>query len=129
MSTQNSERLEIEATVPARERRKSERREHPRLPSPPLDVGGLWARIYDISLGGICLILNAPLKVGDQYGLVLTDGMFQAQDIHSEVVWSHGSSAGLRWVDLSPEQENWLREQFSREPGLRVALLKGRDVH
>jgi hypothetical protein len=92
----------------------AERRRHPRLPNPPLEVNteGRLA-VQDISRGGICLAAGQPLAVGSCWELILTDGiLFFTQTMAAEVVWYRAGVAGLRWLDLDERQQQWLEERF-----------------
>jgi hypothetical protein len=98
-----------ETTLPA------DRRRHDRLSDClPLQVGGLAARVHDISRRGICLILEEPVAGGDRYRLSLKDTLDGSSvSIEGEVVWSVNDRAGLRWVELSKEQDRWLFQRFT----------------
>jgi hypothetical protein len=90
-----------------------ERRQHARLPDPPLFVSGLWATVSDVSTGGVCLALNDRVLPGERYELILTDGLFPFTiEMQAEVVWARPGRAGLRWVEVTAEQEVWLQERF-----------------
>jgi PilZ domain-containing protein len=104
----------------------SERRQHLRVPAPTVRVGGLWTNVHDISLGGICLILSIALQPGEEYELVMTDGLFRCKhSLKARVTWCRRGKAGLQWVGLSPGQERWLAECLRGGSALpRVALVK-----
>ena len=91
------------------------RRNHPRVPRPPLSVSGLSGRVQDISLTGICLVLDAPVQVGECYDLILTDELSgDYRWIQSQVMWCTDDRAGLAWVELSEDEETWLIHRFQR---------------
>ena len=105
--------------------RVDERRVFARVEEPPLYASGLWATVHDVSVGGICLSLDTPVVPGAQYDLILTDGAAPyTAEIRAEVVWYRKDRAGLRWVDPSPEQQQWLVERFveweALEPGITI---------
>ncbi|HEU4753238.1 MAG TPA: PilZ domain-containing protein [Armatimonadota bacterium] len=91
-----------------------ERRRQPRLSDrPPLDVSGVPATVHDISRHGICLIVDAPLAEGERHRLRLTDALDESsRTMDAEVVWNSGNRAGLRWVDPTPGDDQWLLERF-----------------
>ena len=89
-------------------------RQHPRVFNPPLHVSGIWGTVYDVSEGGICLVTTTPLQAGDQYELILTDCLVHfTKEIRAEVVWYRRGRAGLRWIDLAPDQLLWLDGAFA----------------
>ena len=93
----------------AAERRRSARRGN----CPPLHVEGMAACVHDISRGGICLLMQQPVELGERYPLILVDALSHgSQNILGEVVWRSGDHAGLRWVDLTPDQDHWLLQRF-----------------
>ena len=101
-----------------------ERREHPRVPNPGLEVNGIWADVHDVSLGGICLQVDAPLEPYRQCDMVLTDpGARSSRDFRAEVVWSRKGRAGFRWVELSEEQKQWLGERLEGWQATRPTVL------
>lgn len=80
--------------------------------SPPLTVLGLTAVVHDISRGGICLA-GEGLLPGNELDLALrdeTDGT--EMRARAEVVWLQDGKAGLRWLNLTPEQDQWLMMRF-----------------
>jgi len=84
------------------------RRQHPRLPSPPVHVSGV-DQVRDVSAGGMCVTLFAPRGAGEQDELILTDAnCYYTRSLRAEVVWARGKLAGLRWVDPSEEELAWL---------------------
>jgi hypothetical protein len=104
----------------AGERRRLERRKHPRY---PVSGGGaevrqqgvdarIWARLTDISLGGCYLEIMSPLPVLTYVSLVLTleEQRLQAK---GQVVVSHPHfGMGIQFIDLSAADrkmlESWL---------------------
>ena len=107
-----------------------EKRTYERLCTPPLYVSGVWADVYDISLGGICLRLKERLNVGDQFDLILTDGLYHfTMEARAEVIWSRASRSGLRWVGLDEAQQVWLSARFDnwRREGAIRQRQSGKD--
>ena len=108
------------ATSQAGERRRIDRRKHPRY---PISGGGaevrqqgvdsrIWARLTDISLGGCYLEIMSPLPVLTYVNLVLTleEQRLQAK---GQVVVSHPHfGMGVQFIDLSAADrqmlETWL---------------------
>lgn len=91
------------------------RRVHPRVAGPPILVSGLWGKVKDISLTGLCVLVDTPLRHGDCFDLVLTDSLSRENRwIPAEVQWYSRGQAGLRWIDLEPEDQNWLVDRFRR---------------
>jgi hypothetical protein len=89
-----------------------ERRAHLRIPAPPVLVEGQWIGVYDIGMGGICLAHAAPLRRGMRVELTVTDGLvYNSHCLTAEVMWCSRGRVGLRWVDLSEEQREWLEER------------------
>ena len=93
---------------------KQERRQSPRLEdAPPLFVTGLRATVHDVSRTGISLNVVEPVAYGTRYRLVLRDALdFSELAMDAEAVWCSGERAGFRWVDMTPEQDDWLRRRF-----------------
>jgi hypothetical protein len=90
------------------------RREHLRVEHPPLGVSGPRATVQNISLGGICLVLDTVAQRGDRFDLHLTDALSPAaQAMQGEVVWCKRGRAGLRWINQSPMQFLWLCERLN----------------
>jgi PilZ domain-containing protein len=103
----------------------SERRQATRIITPPLAVSGQWNGVVDISEGGICLLTHKPLEAGERCFLILTDGwVFWTLELEAEVVWCRSDRVGLRWVNVLPEQEEWMQERFSAWQGTMNALLR-----
>jgi hypothetical protein len=97
-----------------------ERRSRPRIPQPPLHVGGLEATVEDVSEGGICLRSRTALSVGDRLTLILTDGTcYYTKELVAEVQWSRAGLYGLIWVQPTPGDREWLRARFAQWPGRR----------
>ena len=108
------------AATPAGERRRLERRKHPRY---PVNGGGaeirqqgvdsrIWARLTDISLGGCYLETMSPMPVLTyiNLGLILEEQHLNAK---GQVVVSHPNfGMGIQFIDLSPADrkmlESWL---------------------
>jgi len=92
----------------------ADRRRQDRLGNcPPLSVSGLAAAVYDVSRTGVSLLVQEPLRIGDRFHLVLTDTMDQTTlSVDAEVIWCRQGRAGLRWLELSLEQDMWLLNHF-----------------
>jgi hypothetical protein len=104
----------------AGERRRLERRKHPRY---PVNAGGaeirqqgvdsrIWARLTDISLGGCYLEIMSPLPVLTyvNLGLILDEQHLSAK---GQVVVSHPNfGMGVQFIDMSADDrkmlESWL---------------------
>lgn len=104
----------------AGERRRIERRKHPRY---PVTGGGaevrqqgvdsrIWARLTDISLGGCYLEIMSPLPVLTyvNLGLILEEQHLNAK---GQVVVSHPNfGMGVQFIDMSPADrqllESWI---------------------
>jgi hypothetical protein len=91
-----------------------ERRRHARHSSaPPLRVGGLPGAVYDISRSGICLTTDTPVPLDTRYSLLLTDLLDgSVRRLEAEAIWRADGRIGLRWADLTPEQDAWLLDRF-----------------
>jgi hypothetical protein len=91
-----------------------ERRACQRISEPPVTLQGpVRAAVQDMSLGGICLRIERPLPAGQCFRLLVGDEpSHQECALQAEVMWCAGGRAGLRWVDLSGDQQRWLRELF-----------------
>jgi hypothetical protein len=88
-------------------------REHPRIAAPPLIISDLNATVMNVSLGGACIMSNHPLKLGEVYELIATDGVFfYTVELKGRVVWARDGKFGLKWEDARPEQVEWLRDRF-----------------
>jgi hypothetical protein len=89
------------------------RRTHPRIAAPPLVISSFNATVMNVSLGGACLMTNQPLEVGDEYELIATDGVFfYTVELKGRVVWAREGRIGLKWVDSTEQQVQWLSERF-----------------
>jgi hypothetical protein len=54
-----------------------------------------------------------PLSAGQRLRLVLTDALDDSrQEMIAEAIWCAGRKAGLRWVDMTQEQDRWLLSRF-----------------
>lgn len=90
-----------------------EKRRFPRIPEPPLHMNGIWGTVLDVSLGGCCIAASEKLRPGARYELIALDTFqYSNHDLRAEVIWCAEGRVGLRWVDLSPEQEEWLRSRI-----------------
>lgn len=96
------------------------RRQYERVHHPPLSVAFVSARVQDISLGGICLVLDPQEAIQDRYELFLTGGLYYfSEEITAELVWQKGNRVGLRWANMDEEQRRRLQgyfEQWRDEP-------------
>lgn len=85
-------------------------RRHARTTGEHLEVRNLWATIENVSIGGICLRVSAPLPIGESYALVLTDRRSgESRNFVAGVMWCADGRAGLEWQGLSSELAAWLR--------------------
>jgi hypothetical protein len=77
-------------------------------------VDGLSAVVQDVSRSGIALQVDEPVRFGEIHQLHLTDAIDEsAASLEAEVVWLDGKRAGLRWCNLTFEQESWLRARLT----------------
>jgi len=105
------------------------RRVHPRVERPPVDLSGIWGEVVDISLTGIAVMVTDPIDLGTRLDLVVTDARTHDQRwIPAEVMWSEGKRTGLRWVDLSDDDRAWLLERFSAWLNLYRQTLRVLEV-
>jgi hypothetical protein len=103
----------------------TERRRAARLDCPPLFVDGLSAVVQDVSRSGIALLVDHPVRQGEVYRLTLTDAIDESfETLQAEVVWYHSKKAGLRWCNLSLEQELWLGQRFKAWLGALVGASR-----
>jgi hypothetical protein len=101
-----------------------DRRVHDRHAQPPLYVSCLPGGVVDVSVGGICLALGAPVPPQELSELIVTDGLcYTTQTLEAEIVWRSGSRVGLRWVDPTPAEVEWLRECMERWQEDRSAVV------
>lgn len=92
-----------------------DRRAGNRVFIPPLELPECWAAVRDISEGGISLLVDRPLELGEICDLVLTDAFFHTtEEIRAEVIWSCDNALGLKWVELTEKQAQWLHNGFKR---------------
>jgi hypothetical protein len=80
--------------------------------NPPLTVLDRDAVVHDISRGGICLVAEG-LTPGTLMELAVRDDT-DATELRAdaEVVWLQDGKAGLRWLNLTPDQDQWLMTRF-----------------
>ena len=101
-----------------------DRREYDRHAEPPLHVSCLPVGVIDVSLGGICLALSAPLKLEEPLELILTEGLcYTTQSLAATVVWQSRNRVGLRWVDPTPRETEWLQACIDRWEKDRVTVV------
>src|SRR5688572_20093328 len=68
------------------------------------------AEVEDIGIGGIGLEMRCTALVGDRIRVVLTDpATRRPMRLHAVVRWRGGEQFGLQWVNLTTEQQTWLR--------------------
>jgi hypothetical protein len=92
-----------------------DRRNATRVFIPPLELPECWAAVRDISEGGISLLVDRALELGECCDLVLTDAFFHTtEEIRAEVIWTCDNAVGLKWVDLTEKQAQWLHNGFKR---------------
>ncbi len=102
----------------------AERRQYERIQDPPLQVSYIRARVRDISLGGICLVMEAGAAHQDRYELFLTDGLYYfAEQLSAELVWQRGNVIGLRWVNPGKAQQERLKQYFEHWRTTSIDLL------
>jgi len=90
-----------------------DRRQHPRIVHPPVHVSGPRVAINDVSLGGVHLIGAGPAEVGERMELILTDAdTHYTETLEAEVMWRRRDAAGLRWVNLTDRQAEWLEQRI-----------------
>ena len=93
---------------------------HPRLDDPPLDVVGGWTTVYNISLGGMCVVTSERFVADQRVRFTLRDRETeQVMDFRADVVWASElvsgiKRAGVRWVDLLRHEELWLSRIIDR---------------
>lgn len=91
------------------------RRSSSRVFIPPLELPECWAAVRDISEGGISLLVDRSLELGESCDLVLTDAFFHTtEEIRAEVIWTCDNCVGLKWVELTENQAQWLHNGFKR---------------
>lgn len=92
-----------------------DRRNASRVFIPPLELPECWAAVRDISEGGISLLVDRALELGECCDLVLTDAFFHTtEEIRAEVIWTCDNAVGLKWVELTEKQAQWLHNGFKR---------------
>ena len=91
-------------------------------------MSGPWLEVLDISEGGIRVVVGQPFTPGERFDLILTDGiLFYTKEITAEVTWSRGGVAGLKWTDLTGDQEVWLRTRLQAwESELKAGISRRR---
>jgi hypothetical protein len=112
----------------------AERREHRRVEEPAVGADERTT-VHNVSLGGICMSLETPVRQGDRLSLRLrARSSADGQEMRAEVVWSRRGRVGLRWVEQTPDQFFWLCQSlgFWWGPGSRYTaavseLPLGRD--
>lgn len=93
----------------------TDRRGANRVFIPPLELAESWAAVRDISEGGISLLVDRSLELGEYCDLVLTDAFFHTtEEIRAEVIWTCDNCVGLKWVELTDKQAQWLHNGFKR---------------
>lgn len=97
---------------------------------PPIIVSNIRANVADVSQSGIGLVVSGSLKRGDRVQIVVTDALIHvSQEVTGEVMWATATRAGLRWVDLTPDQEEWFRKRFSRWRATgELSMERGHEV-
>jgi len=86
------------------------------------------AEVCDVSIGGAGVQVREPLAPGERRRVELRDVEGRlAHVVEAEVTWhaphpSDGGRAGLRWLNLTPEQQAWLRYRLPTTP-IRVEVI------
>jgi hypothetical protein len=95
----------------------SEQRQEFRLEDPPIELDGVWTAVYNISLGGMCIVSLDPLQVGLRRKFRLINRMSgKGCTLSGEVMWTVPVSpelnrVGVRWIEVSAEVRQWLETQ------------------
>ena len=91
-----------------------ERRTGSRLSDrPPVRLTNLAAEVYDISRTGACLLYGTALPIGEALVVELQDELDGSlQSVAAVVVWWLDGRLGLRWAELTPDQDRWLLDRF-----------------
>jgi hypothetical protein len=95
----------------------AEQRRETRVEDPPINIQGDWTTVYNLSLGGICIVSVEPLKVGWYRTFTLVDRSGSACILSGQVRWTvligQGlTRAGLQWIDLDSDSRHWLAKQM-----------------
>lgn len=79
------------------------------------------AEVEDIGIGGLGLKMRCTALAGDRVRLLLTDpATRQPMRLNAIVRWRGGEQFGLQWVNLSTEQQTWLRSLLRYWAGERA---------
>ncbi len=106
-----------------------DRRLHHRHVDPPVWVSGPSVVVKDVGLGGISLECEHTARPGDRYELILTDAVFHyTESLEAEVTWCTPDALGLRWIDLTTRQWDWLVTRLDHWIANRQHLVVSRTV-
>ena len=97
----------------------AEQRREERVEDPPINIQDDWTTVYNLSLGGICIVSAEPLKVGWYRTFTLIDRFGSACILSGQVRWTSMvgqglTRAGLQWIDLDAEARAWLARQMGK---------------
>ena len=96
----------------------SEQRQEARIEDPTVNIDGSWSTVYNLSLGGMCIVSLGALQIGSQRSYTLVDrGSGSTCTLVGEVKWTSSISqestrAGIQWIDLSDRMRHWLKARI-----------------
>lgn len=85
-----------------------------RVDDPDLEVGDRWTTIYNISLGGMCIVSLRRLAVGQVTTFELHDRgsrqwfMLKGEVVSEQPVTGDLRKLEIRWIALEGEARDWL---------------------
>jgi hypothetical protein len=97
----------------------NEQRQEVRLEDPPVNVDGAWTAVYNLSLGGMCIVSLGPLAIGTRRSFKLVDRRTGTScNLFGQVAWTSPVSSeltrvGIQWIDLDAETRRWLAGQMN----------------
>jgi len=100
----------------------------PRVFDPPL-VASEFGSVRDVSLGGLSVGLRQPASKGQVIEFILTDNdTYRTLVVQAEVMWASWRYAGLRFLELTDDQRDWLEERLPawQASQAELAAQKGR---
>jgi hypothetical protein len=84
------------------------------------------AEVEDIGIGGVGLKMRCTALVGDRIRVALSDpATRQPMRLNAVIRWRGGEQFGLKWVNLSTEQQAWLRSLLRFWAGERAVHAPG----